>query len=134
VYEERGEIRRVIEEFLGQSSTEENIKRVVELLESAPMEELTEQMWARLENSDSYDVAPGDIEKVKSLLEEHDRDLPPEKRRDLAVIENGFKQGLSMKAPMILERNDRLHLVSGNTRLMVSRAFGARPQVIIGKV
>jgi len=40
-----------------------------------------------------------------------------------------------MKMPTILkDGTGRLHLISGNTRLMISRALSVRPKVIIGEL
>ena len=45
---------------------------------------------------------------------------------------DAFSSGASMEMPIIWKRGDgALHLVSGNTRLMIMRAQGIRPKVLI---
>ncbi len=133
--EESGEIKRVIVDFLKKEPTTENIRAVINALESAPLVDLSEEEWALLENADSHigNVRPGHIEDVEKINDIYNSALPPEDRRDLKKTLAGFMNGSKMKAPTILRNKaGRLHLVSGNTRLMISRALRIRPKVVIG--
>ena len=135
--EERGEIERVVIEFLGKEPAPENIAVVVSALESAPVIELSDEEWELLENTDSNlgNVRPGHIEDAAKIHEVHNSKAPPENKHDFRKVLSGFLNGSKMKMPAILrDRNGRLHLVSGNTRLTICQALCVRPKVIIGKL
>lgn len=134
--EERGEIERVIVEFLKKEPNAENVSAVVSALESAPVVDLSDEEWELLENTDSHldNVRPGHIEDAEKINNIYNLELPPENRRDFKKTLAGFLNGSKMKMPTILrDKTGKLHLVSGNTRLMISRALSVRPKVIIGK-
>jgi hypothetical protein len=132
---EQGEIERVVREFLKKEPDQENIDTIIYTLESAPLIDLSEEEWRLLENTDSFNnVRPGNIEDAKRITEEYNLELAPENRRTFASILKGFSGG-NMEAPTILKNaHGILHLISGNTRLMVARALGIRPKVIIAEV
>lgn len=132
--EERGEVERVVCEFLGKEATKENIDQIIELLNSAPLVDLPDEDWDRLENTDSFhNIRAGHVEDAEKITEEYNLALSPNNRRNFKNILFGFQSGHKMKAPTILRNSEgKLHLVSGNTRLMISRALGVRPKVIIG--
>ena len=132
---ERGEIERVIQEFLAEDVTEENIGRVVRALESSPLSDLSDEEWRTLENTDSFHgVRAGHVEDAERLAEEKNQDLKLENKRDFEILLNAFRQGNPMEAPTILKHQGILHLVSGDTRLTISRGMNIRPKVIIGDV
>jgi hypothetical protein len=84
---------------------------------------LTDQMWSKLENTDSYDVKTLDdfIALSKQYGKDYKRimDVDPKKLPPALVIE--YKPG-------------RYYLVGGNTRLMYHRVMGSTPKVILGKI
>lgn len=83
------------------------------------LQELNDEVWSRLENTDSWDTTS--LEKVFEASKQT--------CRDAQRIIDAFPDG-SLPAPIIIEfSGDRTHLVAGNTRLMVSRALQCRPQV-----
>lgn len=51
--------------------------------------------------------------------------------RDWQLLKSKIENGESLDAPIICQKGDRLHLVSGNTRLIVTRALGMLPQVLL---
>jgi len=131
---ERGEIERAIGEFLSEESTEENISRIVHMFEQASLSDLSDEEWSVLENTDSFHgVRAGHIEDAEQFNEEQNQALKPEDQRDLKALLAAFQEGASMEAPMILKHKGILHLVSGNTRLMIARALNIRPKVVIGE-
>ncbi len=133
---ERGEIERVIKEFLLEESTEENIRRVINALEASPLVDLSDSEWESLENTDSFhNIEPGHIEEAERITDEYNEELLPENKRDFQNILNSIMRGGNMEAPTILKNKDgKLHLISGNTRLMIARALRIRPKVIIGQI
>ena len=80
---------------------------------------LTDEMWSRLENTDSYDI--NSEEEAIELAQYYGKD---------------YKSILSAeKTPpaLILQYSpNKYYLIGGNTRLMFARAKGINPQVILG--
>ena len=87
---------------------------------------LNEEIWSRLENTDSYDIEEGDWQTVAR----HAGSVS----RDYLDLKQKLSEGVELETPIVMKVGERLHLVSGNTRLMVARAFGLKPQVLIFEV
>lgn len=121
---EMGEILRVAEKF---SNTSEHESAITEKLkngiQNGVLVGLADDLWSKLENTDSWKIGMGNFALVRSFAEEYGRD-------DQKLLE-AMRQGKSMEAPVILQFGDTLHLVSGNTRLMLAKALGKTPKVII---
>ncbi|MDO8469676.1 MAG: hypothetical protein Q7S84_01470 [bacterium] len=127
VSRERGEIERVAVEVFGAQDTGEFFSRFLEAAKTAPLVELSEDIWSRLENTDSYDIPPKDWPLVK----EHAVEGHPDHPRDWRFYKTRYEQGGPIEVPIIVKKGDAFHLVSGNTRLMVARAMGKVPKVLI---
>jgi hypothetical protein len=127
IAKEAGEIRRVAEEVFGDRDAENFLSRFMEAAKTAPLTELSEDMWSQLENTDSYGIPPQDW----SLVEEHAVAGHSSNSRDWQLLKARYEQGATIEAPMVLKANGILHLVSGNTRLMVARALGITPKVLL---
>lgn len=54
--------------------------------------------------------------------------------RDWQSIKSGVERGQAYDAPIVMKYRDTYHLVSGNTRLMVAKALGRKPQVWLFEV
>lgn len=132
---ERSEIERTLREFIGLSPNNIDIENILASIESAPITQLTEADWAQLENTDSFDsVRPGHLEDVEQIIEEYNQDQSRGTQRNVQTLVDAFNTGAEMEAPVILKNESvKMHLVSGNTRLMVARALGIQPRVIIAK-
>jgi hypothetical protein len=131
---EAGEIVRVIRDFLGQEPSSETVQEITRMLQSAPEVELSDEVWATVENTDSFHhVRSGHLEDAENLTAEYNAVLPVENRRDFNKLLDGFKNGSPMELPAIIrDRQGKMHLISGNTRLMIARALRLQPKVIIG--
>lgn len=114
---EQGEFERVSKEFGIDTSVLEYLAQNGELVE------LREDIWQILENTDSSDISPGDFEKVA--------ELSAQVNRDWEAIHKGLLSAKEIEAPIIMKHEGRYHLVSGNTRLMVVRAMGLTPTVLL---
>lgn len=126
VEKERGEVERAAEQFAKmpiELFTEEFIKRA----KNSTLTELTEEMWLKLDNTDSYDIQKGDWEMVRY----HTIEGKPDDPRDWEILKSKIERREALDAPIILKMKDGLHLVSGNTRLMITRALGLNPQALI---
>jgi len=82
---------------------------------------LTDEMWSRLENTDSYDI--NSEEEAIELARHYGKDIQ-------SIL------GAEKTPPaLILQYSpNKYYLVGGNTRLMVARAKGINPQVILGTI
>lgn len=131
---ERGEIERVVQGFLGLELNEENMRKIAKILNEASMVELSEEDWESLENTDSFhNIRQGHLEDVEAKINEYNQELDPELKRNYEKHLYRFRNGIAMECPTIVKKDGVLHLVSGNTRLMFSRALGVRPKVVIGE-
>lgn len=127
VENERGEIERVAEEF-AKDNTDAFVEEFITKAKASKMEKLDEKIWEKLQNTDSVDVEKDEWDKVKEHAGEGERDWENLKKR--------FEKELLVDVPMIVkvineDREEVYHLVSGNTRLMVAKALGVTPYVLI---
>ncbi len=133
---EKGELERVTRDFLLREPNTQNIRQVVEALKGSPTIEFSDTDWEQLENTDSFhNVGLGQIEEARKICNGYNEELEEENKRNFDVLLEGFHQGNKMECPVILKNSEgKMHLVSGNTRLMIARALGIRPRVIIGDI
>ena len=83
---------------------------------------LNEAVWAKLDNTDSYNFNPGEFDKIGEVIGG---------KRDWQELKLAFENEEEMEIPIITTLPDgKNHLVSGNTRLSVARALNIRPLVI----
>ncbi|MDB4940262.1 MAG: hypothetical protein JWO40_687 [Candidatus Doudnabacteria bacterium] len=131
---EQGEIQRAVQEFLKVQPSGEVLQQVIDQINISPIVDLADDTWSLLENTDSYDIRPGFLEDAENLTEEYNSQLSVENKRNFKALVQGFKRNQPMEVPIIIKSNDRLHLLSGNTRLMISRALSIKPKVIIAEL
>jgi|694.fasta_scaffold30630_8 hypothetical protein len=82
---------------------------------------LTDEMWSRLENTDSYDI--NSEEEAIELARYYGKDI-----QSILAAEKTPPALILQYSP------NKYYLVGGNTRLMVARAKGINPQVILGTI
>ena len=126
---EKGEIERVASVF-ATDNPEAFVSDFLERAQSATLEPLAEGDWQKLENTDSFDISVGDW----SAIEYHAVGRNPDAPRDWEALRVRAQNGEALDAPIVAEVDGILYLVSGNTRLMVSRAMGVTPMVLIVKM
>jgi len=122
VKNELGEVERVAQLYHSETPQEFIEKFILKSAESN-LSTLSDFDWSRLENTDSGDVEKGDWVSVGELAESHGRDWK--------ILKTQMESGGEIEAPIIYRNMNSLHLVSGNTRLMVAKALGVRPQVLV---
>jgi cytidyltransferase-like protein len=84
---------------------------------------LSEDIWAKLENSDSWEVKT--IDDAIKLADKYNKNWRP--------TYEAIKAGEDIDPPMVLNYADtHYYLVSGNTRLMFYKALGITPKVLMG--
>ena len=118
VRDEEDEIVRTAED-LGVSSRE-----VSTALLSGEKKPLTDDIWSKLENTDSYDIQ--DEEEFIRLANQYGRDY-----KSIMAVEDLAE----LPPALILEYEPgKFYLVAGNTRLMYFRLKGKTPEVIMAKL
>lgn len=133
IQSEMGEIERVVKMISGSDDHRDHhyhevLQEIIQAMDMARLEELTDEMWGILENTDSYhDVRPGHIEDVQKLARNYNRDWRP--------LLDAIQHNTPIQAPIILIQEGGIpHLVAGNTRLMIARALGAKVYTLIARL
>jgi cytidyltransferase-like protein len=84
---------------------------------------LSDDIWSKLENSDSYE-----INSLEDAIE-----LATEYGKDYKSTLDAIKADKTINPPMVLNYDkDKYYLVGGNTRLMFYKALGKIPKVLMG--
>mgnify|MGYP000922222227 CR=1 FL=1 len=120
VFAENGELERVAQNFEIDLSVLEYQAQNGELIT------LEEDIWSTLENSDSPTIETGDWKQVEELSLQVERNWED--------LKNKLEKGIVLEAPIIMKFGNRYHLVAGNTRLMVSKAMGVVPKVLLFEI
>ncbi len=131
VEKERGEIERVAQKYNPQNP-EVFVRTFYERVQGAKLVDLTEEMWRVLDNTDSFEIALDGWKEVAAQIEHTNKETGAE--RNWEDLKQKMEQGRELDAPIIFKHAGELHLVSGNTRLMVARAFGIVPKVLIVEI
>ncbi len=115
---ELGELERTAEE------SGISLEALIEAFKTAELQELNDEDWLNLVNSDSSDPRwAGCVEDARAYLKE--------KGKDFDIIEEGFMQGHTLPAPVVLfQEGHAPYCIGGNSRLLGCRAFGTRPTVL----
>ena len=83
---------------------------------------LSDDIWSKLENSDSYEVTS--LDDAIKLAKQYDKDWKP--------TLDAIKNGTIIDPPMVLNYDKtRYYLVGGNTRLMFYKALDIEPKVLL---
>jgi hypothetical protein len=122
---EMGEVLRFAMQYRG---LYESVNHFIRIGKSSPLTELTEEVWEKLENTDSFSVQQGGWGFVRSCA--------LHSGRDWATLKMRMDMNLPVDAPIIVHHKKvgRFHLLSGNTRLMVARALAIRPHVVMVEI
>ena len=118
VASEETEIERTAQEF------NIPIPDVRYAFQAGSMVVLSDDIWSKLENSDSYEV--NSLDDAIKLAKEYGKNWKP----TLDAIKN---DDAVVSPPMVLNYDkDKYYLVGGNTRLMFYKALGKIPKVLMG--
>lgn len=125
---EKGEAERVMSEVLGIKRDDPEydsiLKSIGTKILTGALVPLSNEVWAQLENTDSWrDVPEGDIKKAEELSKFY--------KKDFSGIMSAIEIGSEVPAPIIFSTAGRMHLMSGNNRLMIARGMRQQPKVII---
>lgn len=128
VDKERGEIWRVAQKY-NPNHPELLAQQFYEKVQESILVNLTEDMWSVLDNTDSFDISLADWDQVAAHVDHTNRETGA--ARNWQDLRQKMEQGQGIDAPIVLRYQDELHLVSGNTRLMVARALGKTPKILL---
>jgi GTP pyrophosphokinase len=126
--DEKGEIERISELYAPENESV-FMSKFLEAYKKSSLVGLTDNVWGKLENTDSFDIPLGNFNKIEEHISYTNQET--DATRDWQDIKQKMEQGKELDAPMILKYDDSFHLISGNTRLMVARALGKTPKVLI---
>ncbi len=125
---ERGEIERVAQKYSPQNP-EAFVNTFYEKARQANLINLNEERWGALDNTDSFDIQHNGWEQVTEHINYTNKETGA--TRNWEDLKQKIEQGQELDAPIILNHAGEIHLVSGNTRLMVARALGKTPKVLV---
>jgi len=123
---EMDEIQRAVQELSRDEGLDISVKDVVESFRNSNEVTLTDDIWSKLENTESNQVKKGEMKKVVEIAKKYDKTSPYVLKKSL--LKDDYER------PLILKFGDRYHLVAGNTRLCTASAMGMKPQVLIAEI
>ena len=89
---------------------------------NAKLVTLTDEIWRKLGNTDSWETKTWD--EVKERADEYGKDWE--------TVAEGMRNGDELPAPIVVKwKNGTYRLIGGNTRLMVARVLGIRPKIAL---
>ena len=126
IQSEIDEIQRATQELSRDGHLETTVADMVNAFIKGKEIQITDDIWRKLENTESNEVKKGDMKKVIEIAKKYDKTSP-------LVLKKSLLNG-DYKRPLILKFGGRYHLVAGNTRLSTAAALGMKPQVLIGEI
>lgn len=117
------EIQRASQDLSRNEGIEVSVDKLVKLFHNVDEVILNDDVWKKLENTESNEIMKGEMKKVEDIAKKYNK-TPPSKLKK-ALLKNKYDR------PLIIKFGDRYHLVAGNTRLSTAAALGFRPNVLI---
>lgn len=123
---EMDEIERAVQDLSRDGDLETTVKDVTNAFVNGKEIKITDDIWKKLENTESKDVKKGEMKKVVEIAKKYNKTSP-------TILKKSLQNG-DYNRPLILKFGNRYHLVAGNTRLCTAAALGMKPQVLIGEI
>jgi hypothetical protein len=120
---EMDEFERASQDLSRDEGFEISVKDMVKKFQRANEVQLPQNVWDKLENTESNQIKKGEMKKVVELAKKYNKQHPKELKK--ALLSGDYRR------PLIAKFGNRYHLVAGNTRLCTAAALGIRPMVII---
>lgn len=124
--DELDELERAAQDLSRDGDYETSVDNILKAFRKAKVSVLTDDIWNKLENTESNKIKKGEMDKVEDLAKQYNKTSPK-------TLANSIKKG-DYEPPLILKFDGRYHLVAGNTRLCTAAALGVNPRVIIGSL
>jgi hypothetical protein len=126
ITDEMDEIERAVQDLSRDGDLETTVNDVVEAFKNGKEIQITDDIWKKLENTESNEVKKGQMKKVVEIAKKYNKTSPYILKKSL--VKDDYNR------PLIIKFGNRYHLVAGNTRLCTAAALGMKPQVIIGEI
>ena len=123
---EMDEFQRKSQDLMRDENIDVSVDEIIKAFENSNEETLTNDVWEKLENTESNQIEKNDWESVMEIAKTYKKTNPKKLKK---VIESG-----DYNRPLILKLGDRYILVAGNTRLCTAAAMGVNPNVFIGNI
>jgi hypothetical protein len=123
---EMDEIQRASQDLSRDEDINISVEKIVKSFENSEEERLSNDIWSKLENTESNEIQKGDIRSVMNIAKKYDKTDP---KKLIKILKSG-----DYERPLILNFGDRYILVAGNTRLSTAAAMGINPKVFIGRI
>jgi hypothetical protein len=120
------ELQRASQDLNRNEGIEISVDKLVKLFHDADEVILNDDVWKKLENTESNQINKGEMKKVEDIAKKYDKTPPSILKKSL--LKNKYER------PLIIKFGDRYHLVAGNTRLSTAAALGFRPDVLIADI
>ena len=123
---EMDEFQRISQDLRRDEKIDISVEELVRAFEGLKEETLTDDVWPKLENTESNEIEKGDIEAVNDIAKMYKKTNP---KKLIGAIKSG-----EYNRPLILKMGERYILIAGNTRLCTAAAMGVNPKVFIGEI
>lgn len=123
---EMDEFQRLSQDLRRNEKIDVSVEELVRSFEGLKEQTLTDDVWLKLENTESNEIEKGDIESVNDIAKTYKKTNP-------SKLIKAIKSG-DYNRPLILKMGDRYILIAGNTRLCTAAAIGVNPKVFIGEI
>ena len=121
---EMDEVKRVSQYLTRHENFSVSVDDVKQSLKKSAETTLDDDLWSKLENTESNKISKGEFFKVLMISKHYNKSNPYKLKLKLANDE--------YERPMIVKFGNRYHVVSGNTRLCTAASMGMNPKVFIG--
>jgi hypothetical protein len=123
---EMDELQRAVQDLSRDENINISVEQLVKAFNYSNEETLTNDIWGKLENTESNEIQKGDTNAVMKIAKMYNKTSP--KILAKAIIKGEYNR------PLILKLGERYILVAGNTRLSTAAAIGVSPKVFIAKI
>ena len=123
---EMDELERASQDLSRDENIDVSVLQLMDIFQQAREVTIPDQVWKKLENTESNQIKKGEMKKVLELAKKYNKQDPRELKK--ALVSGNYRR------PLILKFGDRYHLVAGNTRLCTAAALGIKPKVLIGDI
>jgi hypothetical protein len=123
---EMDELQRTVQDLSRDGDIEISVEQLVNAFNKSKEVTLTNDIWGKLENTESNEIQKGDTNAVMKIAKMYNKTSP--KILAKAIVKGEYNR------PLILKLGERYVLVAGNTRLCTAAAIGVSPKVFIAKI
>jgi hypothetical protein len=123
---EMDELQRAVQDLSRDENINISVEQLVKAFNNSNEETLTNDIWGKLENTESNEIQKGDTNSVMKIAKMYNKTSPK-------ILAKAIMKG-EYNRPLILKLGDRYILVAGNTRLSTAAAIGVSPKVFIAKI